>query len=81
MKLDPSELRRRNMIRPEQMPYTNAMGQVYDSGRFEQILGPQACARRLEQLCGRAAKPPASAANCAGAASPLPGMDRRHRPR
>jgi carbon-monoxide dehydrogenase large subunit len=38
MKLDPSELRRRNMIRPEQMPYTNAMGQVYDSGRFEQIL-------------------------------------------
>ncbi|MBI5256384.1 MAG: xanthine dehydrogenase family protein molybdopterin-binding subunit [Burkholderiales bacterium] len=36
--LDPAELRRRNMIRPEQMPYTNAMGQVYDSGRFEQIL-------------------------------------------
>src|SRR6202521_4383284 len=38
MQLDPSELRRRNMIRPEQMPYTNAMGQVYDSGRFEEIL-------------------------------------------
>jgi carbon-monoxide dehydrogenase large subunit len=38
MGLDGSELRRRNMIRPEQMPYTNAMGQVYDSGRFEQIL-------------------------------------------
>ncbi len=38
MKLDPAELRRRNMIRPEQMPYTNAMGQKYDSGRFEQIL-------------------------------------------
>jgi aerobic carbon-monoxide dehydrogenase large subunit len=38
MKLDPAELRRRNMIRPEQMPYTNAMGQVYDSGKFEQIL-------------------------------------------
>jgi len=38
MKVDGSELRRRNMIRPEQMPYTNAMGQVYDSGRFEQIL-------------------------------------------
>ena len=38
MKLDPAELRRRNMIRPEQMPYRNAMGQVYDSGRFEQIL-------------------------------------------
>jgi carbon-monoxide dehydrogenase large subunit len=38
MKMDPAELRRRNLIRPEQMPYTNAMGQVYDSGRFEQIL-------------------------------------------
>jgi carbon-monoxide dehydrogenase large subunit len=36
--LDPAELRRRNLIRPEQMPYTNAMGQVYDSGRFERIL-------------------------------------------
>ncbi len=38
LKLDPAELRRRNMIRPEQMPYTNPMGQVYDSGAFEQIL-------------------------------------------
>jgi len=38
MRLDPAELRRRNLIRPEQMPYKNAMGQVYDSGRFEQIL-------------------------------------------
>ncbi len=38
MKIDGSALRRRNMIRPEQMPYTNAMAQVYDSGRFEQIL-------------------------------------------
>ncbi|HEY4069719.1 MAG TPA: molybdopterin cofactor-binding domain-containing protein [Burkholderiaceae bacterium] len=38
MKMDPAELRRRNLIRPEQMPYQNAMGQVYDSGRFEQVL-------------------------------------------
>ncbi len=36
--LDPAELRRRNMIRPEQMPYKNPMGQLYDSGSFEQIL-------------------------------------------
>jgi len=36
--MDPAELRRRNLIRPEQMPYTNPMAQVYDSGRFEQIL-------------------------------------------
>jgi carbon-monoxide dehydrogenase large subunit len=38
LKLDPAELRRRNMIRPDQMPYKNPMGQVYDSGAFEQIL-------------------------------------------
>jgi len=38
LKLDPAELRRRNLIRPEQMPYTNPMAQTYDSGRFEQIL-------------------------------------------
>jgi len=36
--LDPAELRRRNMIRPQQMPYKNAMGQTYDSGSFEQIM-------------------------------------------
>ena len=36
--MDPAALRRRNMIRPEQMPYTNAMGQIYDSGTFEKIL-------------------------------------------
>ncbi len=36
--LDPAEIRRRNMIRPEQMPYTSPMAQTYDSGRFESIL-------------------------------------------
>jgi carbon-monoxide dehydrogenase large subunit len=36
--LDPAELRRRNMIRPEQMPYRNAMDKTYDSGRFESIM-------------------------------------------
>lgn len=36
--IDPAELRRRNLIRPEQFPYTNPMGQVYDVGRFEKML-------------------------------------------
>src|SRR5205814_5831079 len=36
--LDPAELRRRNMLRPSQMPYTNPMGKKYDSGNFELIL-------------------------------------------
>ncbi|ROZ78776.1 xanthine dehydrogenase family protein molybdopterin-binding subunit [Ramlibacter sp. WS9] len=38
MKMDPSELRRRNLIRPDQMPYTNPMQQVYDCGEFEKIM-------------------------------------------
>src|SRR5262249_55244487 len=38
MAIDPAELRRRNMIRPDQMPYKSAMKQVYDSGEFEKIL-------------------------------------------
>jgi aerobic carbon-monoxide dehydrogenase large subunit len=38
MKMDPAELRRRNLVAPGQMPYTNAMAQTYDSGCFEQIL-------------------------------------------
>jgi carbon-monoxide dehydrogenase large subunit len=38
LRLDPAELRRRNLVRPEQMPYTNVMGQTYDSGAFERML-------------------------------------------
>ncbi len=36
--IDRIAMRRRNFIRPEQMPYTNPMGQVYDSGRFEHVM-------------------------------------------
>jgi carbon-monoxide dehydrogenase large subunit len=32
---DRIELRRRNLIRPEQMPYQNAVGSTYDSGTYE----------------------------------------------
>jgi carbon-monoxide dehydrogenase large subunit len=32
---DRVELRRKNMVRPEQMPYTNAVGATYDSGTYE----------------------------------------------
>ena len=32
--LDPAELRRRNLIRPEQFPYTSALGWEYDSGDY-----------------------------------------------
>ena len=36
--IDRIELRRRNFIKPEQMPYTNPMAQRYDSGRFAHVL-------------------------------------------
>ncbi|WP_238381053.1 xanthine dehydrogenase family protein molybdopterin-binding subunit [Alkalilacustris brevis] len=34
--VDPLELRRKNLVHPEQMPYRNAVGQYYDSGEYEQ---------------------------------------------
>jgi carbon-monoxide dehydrogenase large subunit len=34
--IDRIELRRRNLIRPELMPYRNAVGMTYDSGRYEE---------------------------------------------
>ena len=36
--IDRIALRRRNFIRPEQMPYKNPMGQVYDTGAFEKVM-------------------------------------------
>ena len=36
--IDRVQLRRRNFIRPQQMPYTNPMRQTYDTGRFEHVL-------------------------------------------
>ena len=35
---DRVELRRKNLIRPDRLPYTNTQGMVYDSGTFEQNL-------------------------------------------
>ncbi|OED42168.1 carbon monoxide dehydrogenase [Chromatiales bacterium (ex Bugula neritina AB1)] len=36
--IDAAEIRRRNLITPGQMPYTNPMAQTYDCGNFESIL-------------------------------------------
>ncbi len=36
--IDRVELRRRNFIKPSQMPYSNPMGQVYDTGMFEHVM-------------------------------------------
>ncbi len=34
LKIDPAELRRRNLIAPEKIPYTTPFGNTYDSGDF-----------------------------------------------
>jgi aerobic carbon-monoxide dehydrogenase large subunit len=36
--IDRIALRRRNFIRPEQMPYKNPMNQLYDTGCFEKVM-------------------------------------------
>lgn len=38
MNIDPAELRRRNMIRSDQFPYTSCTGLVYDSGSYHESL-------------------------------------------
>ncbi|MBC7379684.1 MAG: molybdopterin-dependent oxidoreductase, partial [Burkholderiaceae bacterium] len=36
--IDRVALRRRNFIKPQQMPYKNQMGQTYDTGKFESVM-------------------------------------------
>lgn len=36
--LDPAEVRRRNLVRPEEFPYTSVTGMLYDSGSFIESL-------------------------------------------
>jgi carbon-monoxide dehydrogenase large subunit len=38
LEIDPAELRRRNLIQPQQMPYTTPMGEKFDSGNFPHML-------------------------------------------
>ncbi|MEM7723889.1 MAG: xanthine dehydrogenase family protein molybdopterin-binding subunit [Pseudomonadota bacterium] len=37
--VDPLELRRKNFIKPDQMPYRSATGELYDVGDFQRVLG------------------------------------------
>ncbi|WP_022722417.1 xanthine dehydrogenase family protein molybdopterin-binding subunit [Rhodopseudomonas sp. B29] len=38
MGMDPRAIRKVNYIKPSQLPYTNAVGQVYDSGAFAHLM-------------------------------------------
>ncbi|MBO0702651.1 MAG: xanthine dehydrogenase family protein molybdopterin-binding subunit, partial [Candidatus Dormibacteraeota bacterium] len=44
--LDGAEIRRRNLVRPEAIPYRTATGYVYDSGDFPRLL--EACLARAD---------------------------------
>ena len=37
--VDRIELRRKNLVRPDAMPYRNSVGMLYDSGRYEENMG------------------------------------------
>jgi carbon-monoxide dehydrogenase large subunit len=51
--IDPRAIRKLNFIKPAQMPYTNPVGQVYDSGAFAHMLDRSA---RLADWDGFAAR-------------------------
>jgi CO/xanthine dehydrogenase Mo-binding subunit len=38
LEMDPVEIRRKNFIQPDQFPYFNPVGNVYDSGNYEGVL-------------------------------------------
>ena len=53
--MDRIALRRRNFIRPEQMPYKNAMAQVYDDGKFEHVINQALALADWDGFAGREA--------------------------
>jgi carbon-monoxide dehydrogenase large subunit len=54
--IDRVALRRRNFIRPEQMPYTNPMAQTYDTGKFESVMDQALALADWNGFEGRAAE-------------------------
>ncbi len=52
--IDRTELRRRNMIRPEQMPYKNPMDKTYDSGKFAHVMDRALALADWKGFAGRA---------------------------
>ena len=67
--IDRVELRRRNMVRPVQMPYKNAMGKTYDTGQFERVLDLGLAHADWNGFDARAAQLAGGTDACAGAAS------------
>src|SRR5205814_147922 len=56
MGIDRLELRRRNHIRPEQMPFDSSSGQVFDTGEFSAVLDDALRLSKFESFPERKAK-------------------------
>ncbi|MBM3511475.1 MAG: xanthine dehydrogenase family protein [Alphaproteobacteria bacterium] len=54
--IDPAELRRRNLIRPERLPYTTPLGRTYDSGNFPAVLDKALAAADVAGFAARRAE-------------------------
>jgi carbon-monoxide dehydrogenase large subunit len=54
--LDPLDIRRRNVIRPEQMPYRTLTGAMFDSGDFGGLIASAEEASRWRGFAGRRAE-------------------------
>ncbi len=54
--IDRIELRRRNMVRPDQMPYKSPMGQTYDTGKFESVMDQALALSDYQGFAARAAE-------------------------
>ncbi|MEO6973572.1 MAG: xanthine dehydrogenase family protein molybdopterin-binding subunit [Rhodoferax sp.] len=54
--IDRITLRRRNFIRPEQMPYKNPMEQTYDTGKFEHVMDQGLALADWDGFAARAAE-------------------------
>ncbi|HEV8586935.1 MAG TPA: xanthine dehydrogenase family protein molybdopterin-binding subunit [Methylomirabilota bacterium] len=48
--LDPAEVRRRNLVRPDELPYTTVTGNVYDSGSYHAALARLVEAAKYDDL-------------------------------
>jgi carbon-monoxide dehydrogenase large subunit len=72
MDVDPAELRRRNTIPPQAMPYKTPLTFTYDSGRFEENLDRTMKLSRTGLALRRGARRRHAAACCAASVSPTP---------
>jgi aerobic carbon-monoxide dehydrogenase large subunit len=54
--MDPAEVRRRNMVRPEQFPFDNRLGWTYDTGNYQRSLDRALAMAGYDQMAQRKAE-------------------------